>query len=71
MVLVMNNRQINETGVVRKAYTLREVAESLGIHYSSVWRLVARGKIRTVGGLKRNRLIPETELNRFLRSYDS
>jgi excisionase family DNA binding protein len=60
----------NQTLTPRKAYTLKEVASTLGIHYSSVWRLVARGKLRTIGGMKRNRLIPESELNRFLQSFD-
>jgi len=60
----------NTSKIERRAFTLHEVADALGIHYSSVWRLVARGKLRTVGGLKRNRLIPAKELDRFLRSFD-
>ena len=50
----------------RLAYTLREVAEKLGgISVRSVQRLVARGLLRTVPGLRRV-LIPADALRQFV-----
>jgi len=37
----------------------------LSISYPSIYRLVQRGKLRTIGAL-RKRLIPAAELQRFL-----
>ena len=51
--------------VPRLALSMREASEALGISYISVHRLVKRGMLKTSGAL-RNRLIPLTELQRFL-----
>ena len=50
----------------RLAYSMKEAAVALGVSYTSVWRLVKRGKLRCCSAL-RNKLIPHFELERFLR----
>lgn len=53
------------TSLPRLAYSLKEVAAMLGISYTSVHRLVRRGKLRSTGGL-RHKLIAAGDLERFL-----
>jgi excisionase family DNA binding protein len=52
--------------VPRLAYSLRETAEILGVHYQTVYRLLKRGLLRSSGAL-RCKIIPKTEIERFLR----
>jgi hypothetical protein len=51
----------------RLAYTMREAAAMLGISYISVHRLLKRGLLRSSTAL-RHKVIPATELERFLKS---
>ncbi len=54
-----------ETAVVKRLYTIKEAAESLGVSVMSVRRLVQRGLLkpnRTIGKL----LFPARELDRFV-----
>ena len=50
----------------RLAYTMRETAEIIGVSYITVHRLIKRGKLRASDAL-RNKVIPRTEIERFLR----
>ncbi|MBI5387809.1 MAG: helix-turn-helix domain-containing protein [Verrucomicrobia bacterium] len=54
----------------RLAYTMRETAEILGVSYITVWRLLQRGKLRASDAI-RNKIIPRTEIERFLRDTTS
>lgn len=53
----------------RLAWSLKETAEILGLSSSTVWRLVKRGKIRSVPGV-RHMLIPQKEIERFLDTVE-
>lgn len=62
----------SETGVVqqplrRRAWTVKEVAEQLGRHKASIYRLIDTGYLKPLPGTG-DRLISEHELDRFLRS---
>lgn len=59
------DKQPRPAGLPRLAYSLKEVAAMLGISYTSVHRLVQRGKLRSTGGL-RHKLIAAGDLERFL-----
>jgi excisionase family DNA binding protein len=50
----------------RKAYSIRETAELLGISYLSVYRLIQRGLLKASNAL-RKKMIPATEIDRFLK----
>jgi hypothetical protein len=50
----------------RLAYTMRETAEIIGVSYITVHRLLKRGKLRASDAI-RNKVIPHTEIERFLR----
>jgi excisionase family DNA binding protein len=50
----------------RLALSLKETASALGISYATVWRLVQRGKLRSVPGI-RHHVIPIKEIERFLQ----
>lgn len=52
--------------IPRHAYTLREVAQSLGVSRSTLYTLADSGKLVTVKVGKR-RLIPASELERLVR----
>jgi excisionase family DNA binding protein len=62
---------LSETGLEqplrRRAWTVAEVAEQLGRHKASVYRLIYTGHIRPLPGTG-DRLISDHELERFLRS---
>jgi predicted site-specific integrase-resolvase len=47
------------------SYTLKEAAQATGLSYTTLWRQVQRGNIRTVPGI-RTRIIPTCELEKFL-----
>jgi excisionase family DNA binding protein len=50
----------------RLAYSMLETAELLGVSYITVHRLVKRGLLKSSTAL-RHKLIPLTEIQRFLR----
>ena len=61
-----------ETGVEnhalrRRAWTVSEVAQQLGRHKASIYRLIYSGHLRPLPGTG-DKLISEHELDRFLRS---
>lgn len=60
----------NETATAaplpRLAYTMRETAAILGVSYITVHRLLKRKKLRASDAI-RNKVIPQTEIERFLR----
>ena len=53
-------------GRPRLAYTMRETAEVLGVHYQTVYRLLKRGLLRSSGALRR-KVISKAEIERFLK----
>ena len=50
----------------RQAYTVKEVADMLGVTPKSVYRLLARNLLRSLKALRHHR-IPRKELERFLQ----
>ena len=56
-----------ETAPLRLAYSIRETADLLGVSYTSVYRLIARGLLKSSSAL-RHKLIPHTEILRFLKT---
>ena len=53
----------------RLAWSLKETAEILGLSYPTVWRLINRGKLRAVPGI-RHKVIPQKEIDRFLETVE-
>lgn len=51
----------------RLAYSLKEVADLLGVDYFSVYRLIQRGKLRACRALRGKLLVPRSELLRLLK----
>lgn len=51
----------------RLAYTMGETAKILGVSYITVHRLIKRGLLRSSHAL-RHKLIPATEIERFLKT---
>jgi excisionase family DNA binding protein len=51
--------------VGRLCLSLNEVASALGVSYATVWRLVQRGQLRRVKGL-RHVYVAKSELDRFI-----
>jgi len=51
----------------RLAYTMEETAKILGVSYITVHRLIKRGLLRSSTAL-RHKLIPATEIERFLKA---
>jgi excisionase family DNA binding protein len=49
------------------AYSMQETADMLGISYFTVHRLIKRGLLRSSTAL-RHKLIPRSEIERFLQS---
>jgi excisionase family DNA binding protein len=49
----------------RRAYTIAEAAELLGVHKVSVYRRIYSGEIKVLAGFGRL-MIPEAELQKFL-----
>jgi len=50
----------------RRAYTMRETADILGVSYITVHRLLKRGLLKCSSAL-RHKLIPASEIERFLK----
>jgi excisionase family DNA binding protein len=51
----------------KRAFSVREIAGKLGVHTSSVYRLIYNGSLRTLPGLGRQ-LVSDVELERYLSS---
>lgn len=52
--------------VQKLAYNVEEAAQALGVSIVTIYRLIARGKLKCCGAL-RHKIIPVTELQRFLK----
>ena len=50
----------------RMAFSVTETAEILGLSVVTIRRLIRKGRLRTISGL-RHRLVPLTEIQRLLR----
>jgi excisionase family DNA binding protein len=62
----MKNHTTQENGLAnRRAYTISEAAELLGVHKVSVYRRIYSGEIKVLSGFGRL-MIPEAELQKFL-----
>jgi excisionase family DNA binding protein len=59
------NKPQSDTPTIRKALSVRELADSLGVSFDSAYRRVKSGDVKSflVG---RRRLIPASELSRIL-----
>jgi excisionase family DNA binding protein len=51
----------------RLAYSVKEAAQLLGVHYFSVYRLIQQGKLKACRALRGKLLIPRVELLRLLQ----
>jgi excisionase family DNA binding protein len=60
----------NEQKIERLAYSLKEVAEMLGVDYFSVYRLVQRDKLKACRVLRGKFLITHSELIRLLNTTE-
>jgi hypothetical protein len=56
----------DHTPLPRRAYSMRETSEILGLSYMTVWRLAKRGLLRSSKAL-RTKLFSAEEIQRFLR----
>jgi len=65
----MSSEDNTSRSLPRLAWSLTETAEILGLSYTTVWRLVKRGKIRAVPGIG-HKLIPQKEIERFLDTVE-
>jgi excisionase family DNA binding protein len=62
----MKNAQTPENGLAnRRAFTIVQAAELLGVHKVSVYRRIYSGQIKVLSGFGRL-MIPDSELDRFL-----
>jgi excisionase family DNA binding protein len=52
----------------RLAYSVQEVADLLGVHYFSVYRLIQRGKLKVCRALRGKLLVPRSELLKLLKT---
>jgi excisionase family DNA binding protein len=60
-------KQLRETERAdRLAYSIPEAADMMGVDYTTVYRLVLRGKLKACRALRGKFLITRAELNRFL-----
>jgi len=50
----------------RLAYTTQETAQVLGLSLATIRRLIRKGRLRTVPGI-RHRMVPLTEIEKLLR----
>jgi excisionase family DNA binding protein len=65
----MQHLETHSEASSRKAFTIAEVATLLGVHKSSVYRILYAGGIKVLSGCGRL-MIPETELQRFLNRVE-
>ena len=61
-----HNQTATLAALPRLAFSMKETAEILGVSYITVHRLLKRGKLRASDAI-RNKVIPRTEIERFLR----
>jgi excisionase family DNA binding protein len=62
----MKTQSTSENGLAnRRAYTIAEAAELLGVHKVSVYRRIYSGEIKVLAGFGRL-MIPDSELQKFL-----
>jgi excisionase family DNA binding protein len=50
---------------IRHTYSVKEVAAILGVTSTTVYRLIARRKLKALAGIRHKR-IPDSEVDRFL-----
>jgi excisionase family DNA binding protein len=68
---MVQNASTLENGLAnRRAYTIAEAAELLGVHKVSVYRRIYEGKIKILSGFGRL-MIPEVELEKFLGKVET
>jgi excisionase family DNA binding protein len=60
------NQNSDNASLPRLAYTMAETAKILGVSYITVHRLLKRGHLKSSKAL-RHKLIPASEIQRFLR----
>jgi excisionase family DNA binding protein len=53
----------------RLAYSLQEVGSLLGIHYTTLWRMVEEGRLSLIANTRR-KMISRRELERFLNETE-
>jgi excisionase family DNA binding protein len=58
---------IDQAKLHRLAYTVNETAEMLGLSTKTVYRLIERGLLKSVGALRHKR-ITRAEIDRFLKT---
>ena len=66
-ILPSSNSDKANPPLPRLAYTMEETAKILGVSYITVHRLLKRGLLRSSTAL-RHKLIPGTEIERFLKT---
>ena len=67
MINAPTEYQFERQRLPRLAYKPAEAARILGINQFTIYRLLKRGLLKSSGGL-RHKLIPHTELERYLKS---
>jgi excisionase family DNA binding protein len=65
--ILPDSKSENVSQLPRLAYTMEETAKILGVSYITIHRLLKRGKLRSSSAL-RHKLIPMSEIERFLKS---
>lgn len=63
--LLVRSRHVQNVGNKVKVYTAEEVAGLLKVDYKTVLRLIKRGLLKAIPGIRHKR-ITEQELNRYL-----
>jgi len=63
-----NETQTAAPPVERLAYSVQEAADMLAARYSSVYRLIQRGKLKTCRALRGKLLVPRAELLKLLET---
>jgi excisionase family DNA binding protein len=63
----MQNTVKDRAPLHRRAYSLAEVAQILGVHKATIYRSLYRGDLKPMAGLGRAR-ISDVELDRFLNA---
>ena len=64
---VPEEKSDNASELPRLAYTMKETAKILGVSYITIHRLLKRGLLHSSSAL-RHKLIPFTEIQRFLKT---
>ena len=66
-MMTISDNQSAKPALPKLAYSMKETAQVLGVSYITVHRLIKRGLLRSSSAL-RHKLIPVTEVERFLKS---